>query len=298
MGDLHRRNGYALPRRDHPSTSLALGRLPAGHTPAGADDVRGVTGWRNAEGVLIVAVGIVGGGCIEAGHPRRDPVPAPVPYAAPASPVRMAAAVAEPERPSRETGVEATAGSSTAAARPVFDAAEHELGAPSQSRRLDGGLFSPMPGGIVGGYPADTGLDIAGFRLPVYALASGTLIYSEKGHTRWSTDDNAVLLRLDEPIAAPPTGDGEPRWVTHVWYAHLSQLRYRQSGDARRPQRVEGGALLGISGIANRSPHLHLGLLLDGVTDQRAGSYLRDDECRALLGALRRGQRLPALDEP
>ena len=56
---------------------------------------------------------------------------------------------------------------------------------------------------------------------------------------------------------------------------------------------MKGGELLGISGTANRSPHLHLGLLLDGVVDQRWGSYLLDDEVRRVMGGWRLGQRLP-----
>lgn len=172
--------------------------------------------------------------------------------------------------------------------RPV---SPRSLDAPLTSRALPNGLFNPMPHGIVGGYPADTGLDIAGFHLPVYAIAAGTLVYSEAGHTRWATDDRAVLVELDEPIRV--TGaDGTSRRITHVWYAHLSALRFEQPRDHPAPRQVAAGELLGISGIANQSPHLHLGLLLDGVTDQRAGSFLLDDDCRRALGGLRRGQRL------
>jgi murein DD-endopeptidase MepM/ murein hydrolase activator NlpD len=163
-----------------------------------------------------------------------------------------------------------------------------DIGAPLRSEALPSGLFNPMPGGIVGGYPADTGLDIAGFHLPVYAIAAGTLVYSEAGHTAWATDDRAVLLKLDEPLDSL-----EPnRRVTHIWYAHLSRLRFEQGVGHPAPRHVEAGELLGISGIANRSPHLHLGLLLDGVTSQRWDSYLLDDACRLVLGGWRRGQRL------
>ena len=121
-------------------------------------------------------------------------------------------------------------------------------------------------------------------------------MYSEAGHTRWATDDRAVLLRLDEPLAVID-GSGEARRITHVWYAHLSVLRFEQPrltkpSGVTTPRHIDAGELLGISGIANRSPHLHLGLLLDDVTDQRWGSYLLDDACRKVLGGWRRGQRL------
>jgi murein DD-endopeptidase MepM/ murein hydrolase activator NlpD len=177
--------------------------------------------------------------------------------------------------------------------RPVIP---RPLNAPLESETLPSGLSNPMPGGVVGGYPADTGLDIAGFHLPVYAIASGTLIYSEPGHTRWATDDRAVLMKLDEPIAV--TDAGMSRRITHVWYAHLSALRFDQPRNHATPRHIAAGELLGISGVANRSPHLHLGLLLDGVTDQRHGSYLLDDACRDALGGWRRGQRLPVPPAP
>ena len=170
-----------------------------------------------------------------------------------------------------------------------------EASSAPRSPALPNGLFNPMPGGFVGGYPADTGLDIAGFHQPVYALAAGTVVYSESGHTRWASDDRAVLLQLDVPIVIDdvPASEGGRGVITHVWYAHLSELRFQQARGTRPARRVGGGELLGVSGIANGSPHLHLGLLLDGVTDQRWGSFLRDGECREVLGSWRRGQRLP-----
>lgn len=100
--------------------------------------------------------------------------------------------------------------------------------------RLRGGLHSPMPGGYVAGYQADTGLDIGGFRLPVYAVAAGTLDYSEPGHTRWAGDDDkAIRLQLDEPIVH---SRGQ---VTHIWYAHLHELVYHQPSGAEERIRVD-----------------------------------------------------------
>lgn len=147
-----------------------------------------------------------------------------------------------------------------------------------------------MPGGVVAGYQADTGLDIAGLRRQVFAIASGTLDYSEPGHTLWTGPQdtpNCVRVELDTPI--PWKG----RRVTHVYYAHLSELTTIQhEGDTPR-RHVEGGELLGVSGIANRSPHLHIGLLLDGQVEQRYwGTMLLADEIRELLGGYRIGDRL------
>ena len=160
---------------------------------------------------------------------------------------------------------------------------------PERSERLPSGWNNPMPGGVMMGYPADTGLDIAGFRIPVYAVGAGRIVYSESGHTLWAgprDDDNAVLLELDVPV--PHRG----RLITHVWYAHLSELKYDHPYGLPGPK-VAAGERLGTSGIANHCPHVHIGMLLDHHIRQRYEWLLRDDEIRALLG-YRIRQRLPA----
>ncbi len=83
-----------------------------------------------------------------------------------------------------------------------------------------------MPGGFLGGWGGDTGLDIAGDRLPVFAIAAGSLDYSEWGHTRWTTGRDtafSVRLKLDEPI---PWGESGERKITHVYYTHLSKVEH------------------------------------------------------------------------
>jgi hypothetical protein len=159
-----------------------------------------------------------------------------------------------------------------------------------RSARLPSGFYNPMPGGVMAGYQADTGLDIAGTPRPVYALAAGTLDYSEPGHTLWtgpSDTPNCVRFELDTPI---PYKDHR---ITHVYYAHLSRLdTLQREGDVPR-RHVEGGELLGSSGVARHSPHLHIGLLLDGEVEQYAGTFLLADEIRVLLGGYRNGDRLP-----
>ena len=159
-----------------------------------------------------------------------------------------------------------------------------------RSVRLSSGWYNPMPGGIMAGYRADTGLDIAGFYRPVYALAAGKIDYAEGGHSLWDGSGNSpysVRIELDHPVMY------RGKRVTHLWYAHLSKLqRTHAEGDRPRP-RVRGGELLGISGAANGSPHLHLGLLLDGEVSQAWGTYLLASEIRDLLGGYRRGLQLP-----
>lgn len=159
-----------------------------------------------------------------------------------------------------------------------------------RSALLPSGFYNPMPGGVFAGYRADTGLDIAGSPRPVYAIAAGTLDYSEWGHTLWiGPKDTAYCIRfqLDTPI--PWKG----RQITHVYYAHLSELEYHQAEGATERIRIEGGERLGISGKARGSPHLHIGLLLDGEVEQYAGTFLFEDEIRELFGGFKNGRSLP-----
>ena len=158
------------------------------------------------------------------------------------------------------------------------------------SEPLSCGFSNPMPGGYMAGYAADTGLDIAGMGLPVFAIAAGTVDYAESGHTLWTgrgDTDRAIRIKLDEPIAY-----GE-RKITHVWYAHMNELSFEQPQGAKQPRRVAAGEYLGTNGKANGMWHLHLGLLLDGDTTQRWGAFLLEDEVRSVLCGLRSKQRLP-----
>jgi len=159
------------------------------------------------------------------------------------------------------------------------------------SKPLVSGLYNPMPGGVMAGYAGDTGLDIAGNRQPVYAIAAGTLDYSEPGHTLWvgpGDTANTIRVKLDAPI------EYRGRKITHAWYAHLSELSYHQREGARDRIHVEAGEQLGVSGVANGSPHLHVGLLLDNIVSQRWGSFLLEQEVREVLGNFPHRQRLPS----
>jgi len=139
-------------------------------------------------------------------------------------------------------------------------------------------------------YAGDTGLDIGGMKLPVYAIAAGTLDYAEWGHTRWvgpRDTSYCARLTLDEPV--PWRGHR----ITHVYYAHMSAVETEQAETARVHRHVEAGERLGTSGIANGSWHLHLGLLLDGHVEQDDWEYiLREDEVRSVLGGYANGKRI------
>ncbi|MCC6553291.1 MAG: hypothetical protein IT372_09770 [Polyangiaceae bacterium] len=216
------------------------------------------------------------------------------PLAAPA-PVRCAGGEGAPctgEPPSQDEARQGERAASTITASGVQgEAAPEPPARPTKetSVKLPSGLHNPMPGGIMAGYMGDTGLDIAGNRLPVYAIAAGTLDYSEAGHTLWTGKRDTpycIRIELDEPIP------WEGRQITHVYYAHLSELAYQQAEGAAERIRIEAGERLGISGVANGSPHLHLGLLLDGEVEQTWGTYLLEDDIRQVLGGLRRGARV------
>jgi murein DD-endopeptidase MepM/ murein hydrolase activator NlpD len=177
-----------------------------------------------------------------------------------------------------------------AEAEPVAVAPPPPIAPGPRSAALPSGFHNPMPGGVMAGYRADTGLDIAGKPMPIYAIAAGTIEYAEPGHTLWTgpaDTANCVRFALDTPI--PWKG----RKITHVYYAHLSQLAFLQREGETPGRHIEAGELLGVSGIANHSPHLHLGLLLDGDVSQAWGTFLFADEVRKVLGGYKNGDRLP-----
>jgi len=165
-----------------------------------------------------------------------------------------------------------------------------ELLAPSAPKMRDARFSNPMPGGSMAGYFGDTGLDIAGVKLPVYAVGAGTIEYAEWGHTRWrGPHDTAycVRLKLDAPIAY---GDHK---ITHVYYAHMSEVAFNQAENASEKRHVGAGDSLGTSGIANGSWHLHLGFLLDGQVEQDDWTYiLREDAIRQVLGGYKNGEKI------
>jgi murein DD-endopeptidase MepM/ murein hydrolase activator NlpD len=161
-------------------------------------------------------------------------------------------------------------------------------------------LFSPIPGGYIGGWAGDTGLDIAASFRPVYALAAGTIDYSEYGHTLWRTGKDtafSVRLKLDVPI---PRKDrhGKEHMITHVYYTHLSKLVrvVAEDADPKTKPHVAGGERIATSGIGNGVAHLHLGLLLDGQVEQDSwDTLLVEDEIRGVMGGYKNGELLPAV---
>lgn len=157
--------------------------------------------------------------------------------------------------------------------------------------RSEYSIYNPLPNGKIGGYAADTGLDIMAERLPTYAVGAGTLVYSERGHTPWTKGKdtpNSLLLKLDKPIKLK-----SGRTVTHIFYTHLSKLAFYQPLSSKSPRKIAAGEYLGVSGYGNQVGHLHIGFLLSGQTSQSAGTYLSFTDIRAVLGSYKENETLP-----
>lgn len=162
---------------------------------------------------------------------------------------------------------------------------------PSLSPTLkNAALHSPVPGGILGGWAGDTGLDVSASFRPVHAIAAGTLDYSEPGHTLWTRGKdtpNSVRIKLDSPIA------WKDHRITHVYYTHLSRLETLQREGDEAKKHVEAGEKIGTSGIGNGVPHLHIGLLLDDrVLQDTWDSLLVEGDVRKVFGGYRNGERI------
>ena len=95
---------------------------------------------------------------------------------------------------------------------------------------------------------------------PVIAAGSGKIIYSEIGHVIQQGPQDTkftVLIELDTPVVY------EGKTVRYVYNTHLSNVNYKvKEGDGQNIH-VDAGEVIGTSGIANGSPHLHFGLIID-----------------------------------
>ena len=130
-------------------------------------------------------------------------------------------------------------------------------------------LINPVPSSgwnENGGYDGDSGLDIlvpAG--TPCICAADGVVEYAEVGHTPWWEDTflgngifdppHSVRVRLDEPI----TLNGTTYYF--IWYTHLYKVDASILNKFEVP--IEAGAPVGLTGIGNRVPHLHFGVIQD-----------------------------------
>lgn len=103
---------------------------------------------------------------------------------------------------------------------------------------------------------------------PIYAVASGTIQYSEWGHTvNRGPNETAysVKIRLDKPF----TKNG----VKYIcaYYTHMSKLVYNvpEKSNKSNTIRVKPGDLIGYSGTANNCPHLHFSFEGDAASNYK-----------------------------
>lgn len=130
-------------------------------------------------------------------------------------------------------------------------------------------LINPVPSSNWnnnGGYDSDSGLDIL---VPVgtkcVCAADGIVEYAERGHTPWFEDTNlstalfdpphSVRIKLDNPLEV--NGDAYP----FIWYTHLFKVDSSILNKFEVP--IKAGDPVGLTGIGNRVPHLHFGIVFD-----------------------------------
>ena len=150
-----------------------------------------------------------------------------------------------------------------------------------------GGIVNPTPrtnpSTQPGGYAADTGLDIIGKTGdPIVAPVSGTLEYAERGHVAQMgqdsdptkpgiQDQHSFRIKLDKPF----TYAGKK--VNFAYGTHLAALH--EGVKDKSGIHVKAGTLMGTMGVANKVPHLHLGL----VEDRAQNRFLNFRELKNLF---------------
>ena len=155
------------------------------------------------------------------------------------------------------------------------------------SKMQKGGVVNPVPSQNIatnkGGYPADTGLDILtpiGSR--VVSPVSGILEYAEKGHVRQMgqdanpnlagmQDQHSVRIKLDKPFKFAG------KQVNFFYATHLYKLNSAIAN--KSGTKINAGDLLGLSGVANNVPHVHVGF----VEDRNQNTFLNYQQVRSLL---------------
>lgn len=139
-----------------------------------------------------------------------------------------------------------------------------------------------------GTYAADMGVDInAPAGTPCVAIGDGQIVYSEWGHTSWTTPPdtpNSVKILLDEPVVI---GDVAYRYA---WYTHLSELArdisYRYNINHVK---IAAGDPVGKTGLGNQVPHLHITLATDEGLDNYCPPFVLRDWLYGLINQFKGG---------
>jgi len=118
---------------------------------------------------------------------------------------------------------------------------------------------------VMAGYQADTALISQAARRPVYAIAAGTSITPTWPHAWTGPSDTANCVRFELDTPSTTKAERSPCLLRFTLQAGLiSSAGGRPSEGTSRRQ------LLGVSG-SQHSPHLHIGLLLDGDVTHGTG---------------------------
>ena len=153
------------------------------------------------------------------------------------------------------------------------------------------GVSNPVPSQNIaankGGYAADTGLDIlTPIGSKVVASVSGILEYAERGHVAQmgqdanpnmpgTQDQHSVRIALDKPFSY------KGKTVNFFYATHLYELA--SSIKNKKGIKISAGTPLGLSGVANNVPHVHVGY----VADRAQNSFLNYLEVKSMLGSAR-----------
>jgi murein DD-endopeptidase MepM/ murein hydrolase activator NlpD len=163
----------------------------------------------------------------------------------------------------------------------------HTFNTAGVAKMQTGGVVNPVPSQNIasnkGGYAADTGLDIlTPIGSKVVSPVSGILEYAEKGHVRQMgqdanpnmsgmQDQHSVRIKLDNPFKFAG------KQVNFFYATHLYQLN--SSIANKSGIKINAGDLLGLSGVANNVPHVHVGF----VEDRNQNTFLNYQQVRSLL---------------
>jgi hypothetical protein len=153
------------------------------------------------------------------------------------------------------------------------------------------GVVNPIPSQNIasnkGGYAADTGLDIlTPIGSKVVSSVSGTLEYAEKGHVAQMgqdanpnmpgiQDQHSVRIALDKPFSY------KGKKVNFFYATHLYDLAIGVKN--KKGIKISAGTPLGLSGVANKVPHVHVGY----VEDRAQNSFLNYLEVKSMLSSAR-----------
>jgi len=164
------------------------------------------------------------------------------------------------------------------------------MGAESVSTSISG-VVNPVPSQNIasnkGGYAADTGLDIlTPIGSKVVASVSGILEYAERGHVAQmgqdanpnmpgQQDQHSVRIKLDKPFSH------KGKTVNFFYATHLYELSSAVKN--KSGIKINAGTPLGLSGVANKVPHVHVGY----VGDRNQTSFLNYLEVKSMLSSSR-----------